>query len=227
MIDDLLPKTVSCADTRTDDVPSGALFPEEASLVVTSVPQRRREFTSVRVCARLAMADLGLPPVPVLPGPRGEPGWPEGVVGSMTHCAGYRAAAVARSSDIRSLGIDAEPHRPLPGDVLEAIALPAERGRVLRAARSGTDDGDIHWDRLLFSAKESVYKAWFPLTGARLEFEDADIEFRRTPGTTPGGVFHARLLRTAPGAPAAFDGRWLVRDSLALTAVVVPAQAAA
>ncbi|WP_299539740.1 4'-phosphopantetheinyl transferase [uncultured Streptomyces sp.] len=225
MIDDLLPATVSCADTTVDDVPADALFPEEASLLRTSVPKRRREFTSVRVCARLAMADLGLPPVPVLPGPRGEPGWPEGIVGSMTHCAGYRAAAVARSSDVRALGIDAEPHAPLPENVLESIALPSEHRRVLDAAERGGGTGPIHWDRLLFSAKESVYKAWYPLMRTRLDFEDADIEFDWTPGPTTSGVFHARLLRTAPGAPTAFDGRWLVRDRLALTAVIVTAAA--
>ncbi|MFI7500661.1 4'-phosphopantetheinyl transferase [Streptomyces sp. NPDC049687] len=226
MIADLLPSTVACAYTTADDAPVGALFAEEAALVGGAVVGRQREFAAVRGCARRAMAALGLPAVPVLSGPRGEPRWPDVVVGSMTHCAGYRAAAVARTVDVRALGIDAEPHAPLPGDVLAAVALPAERARVLSASRNGADRV-VHWDRLLFSAKESVYKAWYPLTGTRLDFEDADIEFRGTPGSgpeaVPGGVFRARLLRTAPGAPAAFDGRWLVRDGIALTAVVVPA----
>ena len=65
------------------------------------------------------------------------------------------------------LGIDAEPDAPLPPEVLDSIALVSERNRVHRMTRShpGT-----HWDRLLFSAKETVYKGWFPMTGERLGF---------------------------------------------------------
>ncbi|MGW2703073.1 hypothetical protein [Streptomyces sp. NPDC001340] len=72
-----------------------------------------------------ALADLGRAPVPIAPGPRGEPRRPMGIVGNMTHRAGYRAAAVARAEDVHAFGIDAEPDRPLPVGVLEAVSLPA------------------------------------------------------------------------------------------------------
>ena len=87
----------------------------------------------------------------------------------MTHCAGYRAAAVARSGDLAAVGIDAEPHAPLPPDVLELVARPEERVELtaLEEARP-----DLHWDRILFSAKEAVFKAWFPLTRRWLDFTD-------------------------------------------------------
>ena len=75
-------------------------------------------------------------PQPVLPGERGAPRWPAGVVGSMTHCAGYRAAALVRAADLASLGIDAEPHGPLPEGVLRRVALPAERERLRAAGRA-------------------------------------------------------------------------------------------
>ncbi|MER5180528.1 4'-phosphopantetheinyl transferase superfamily protein [Streptomyces sp. NPDC002896] len=219
MIGELLPHAVHSSETRTDHPEAGALFPQEESLLKKAVAKRRNEFRTVRVCARLAMADLGLPPVPVLRGPRGEPQWPDGVVGSMTHCDGYRAAAVARAEDIRALGIDAEPHGPLPEGVLDVIALPSEQARVARDRR----DGGIHWDRLLFSAKESVFKAWYPVTGVDLGFRDADLAFRPAAGAATRGVFSARLLRPVPGAQEEFEGQWLVRDGLALTAVVIPA----
>jgi 4'-phosphopantetheinyl transferase EntD len=137
----------------------------------------------------------------------------------MTHCSGYRGSAVARAGDVRSLGIDAEEHAPLPPDVLDAVALPGEREHVYRlnAARR-----EVHWDRLLFSAKESVYKAWFPLTRRWLGFED--VEVTAHPAATS---FSARLLRCAPqlnwSPNDGFKGRWLVQDGLMLTAVVVPA----
>ncbi|TPQ20638.1 4'-phosphopantetheinyl transferase superfamily protein [Streptomyces sporangiiformans] len=79
----------------------------------------------------------------------------------MTHCAGYRAEAAAHRSDLRTLGIDAEPHAPLPDGVLEFIALPEESSHVARLARHSPE---VHWDRLLFCAKEAVCKAWFPAT---------------------------------------------------------------
>ncbi|HEY9437841.1 MAG TPA: phosphopantetheinyl transferase, partial [Streptomyces sp.] len=126
MIERLLPPYVACASTREDDAPPGTLYPEEAALVARSVDRRRHEFAAVRACARQAMAALGLPPAPVLRGHRGVPLWPAGTVGSMTHCDGYRAAALAYATDLQTIGIDAEPHNALPDGVLDAIALPRE-----------------------------------------------------------------------------------------------------
>jgi 4'-phosphopantetheinyl transferase EntD len=211
MISRLLPRTVRSADSRTDLL--GELYPEEQRCVANAVPPRRSEFTTVRVCARQAIAALGLPPGPIAPGRRGAPRWPRGVVGSMTHCAGYRAAAVALTSDIRSLGIDAEPHAPLPEGILDAIALPSERKRVKMA-------GERHWDRLLFSAKESVFKAWFPMTDRELGFEDADIEIHGG-YEDEEGTFTAHLLRSAPAVLRDFAGRWLISDGIVVTAVVI------
>jgi 4'-phosphopantetheinyl transferase EntD len=142
----------------------------------------------------------------------------------MTHCEGYCAAALVRDVDLASLGIDAEPHLPLPEGVLEAIALPAEEQR-LRRLTAGRPS--VHWDRLLFSAKESVYKAWFPLTARWLDFSEADIEvFADTGGDTGSGTFRARLLVPGPLVDGrrigSFDGRWTVRRGLVATAVPVP-----
>ncbi|MFI2780484.1 4'-phosphopantetheinyl transferase [Streptomyces sp. ALB3] len=218
MIERLLPDCVACADTFDADAPAGTLYPEEAELVATSVDRRRREFAVVRACARRAMAGLGLPPAPVMRGHRGMPLWPEGTVGSMTHCDGYRAAALARATEVRAVGIDAEPNEPLPPGVWELVSLPSERARVPTA----TDGPAIHWDRLLFSAKESVFKTWFPLTRIELDFQEADVSFRTGPGAATGGTFTAELLRTAPGMPEAYEGRWLIDDGFAVTAIVLP-----
>ncbi|MFE3492754.1 4'-phosphopantetheinyl transferase [Streptomyces sp. NPDC059175] len=217
MIDELLPETVSAAELFGVALPAAALLPEEERHVSRAVHERVREFSAGRWCARRAMAGLGVPPVPVLPGPRGEPGWPSGLVGALTHCEGFAAAVVARSAEVLALGIDAEPARPLPDGVLEAVALPGER-----AGLPHQPDGapSLPWDRMLFSAKESVYKAWFPMTGRPLGFEDAFLSF--DPGD---GTFTARLL--VPGWPlgddllTGFRGRWAVRSGLLLTAVAV------
>jgi 4'-phosphopantetheinyl transferase EntD len=143
----------------------------------------------------------------------------------MTHCDGYCAAALVRAADLASLGIDAEPHQPLPDGVLEAVSLPAEEARLRRLAQQHPA---IHWDRLLFSAKESVYKAWFPLTRQWLEFTEADIEVSvtPTPGTPLHGTFQAELLVPGPLLGGSrlrrFEGRWTVQRGLVASAVTVP-----
>jgi 4'-phosphopantetheinyl transferase EntD len=101
------------------------LYAVERRAVHDAVPARRREFRTGRACARRCLERLGRPPGPIGCGPRGEPLWPTGVVGSITHCAGLRACAVAPAAAVRALGIDAEPNAPLPDGVAEVIATAA------------------------------------------------------------------------------------------------------
>jgi 4'-phosphopantetheinyl transferase EntD len=133
----------------------------------------------------------------------------------MTHCAGYRAAAVVCQGDVVSLGVDAEPHEPVPEGVVAMVARPEERHMLAELARH---DPSVHWDRLLFSAKESVYKTWFPLVGSRLGFDDASIDI-----DPDGGVLRAWLLREGRDHEGRqlreLHGRWRVRRGLILTAV--------
>ena len=222
MLAELLPPAVVAVEAY-DDVAPVDLFPEELALIARAVDKRRREFTTVRGCARQALARLGYEPAPILPGQRGAPRWPAGIVGTMTHCEGYRACALALDRDVRTLGVDAEPDAPLPEGVLEAIALPDELA-MLRDL--GAEVPGVHWDRLLFSAKEAVYKAWFPLTAKWLDFSEARIAIDPQAGT-----FEATLLVPGPQTPegplAGFSGRWLSRRGLLLTSIVVAARAAA
>jgi 4'-phosphopantetheinyl transferase EntD len=214
LLTDVLPACAHAVEVFHDP-PEARLLPEEEAHVARAVEVRRREFTTGRHCARVALRRLGYAPVAIGRGERGAPGWPTGVVGSITHCAGYRAAAVARATDLRALGIDAEPHQPLPAEVLDLVALPPERERLDRLAALGPG---IAWDRLLFSAKESVYKVWAPLTGTFLDFDGAEIVVNPAEG-----AFVARLRR--PGARVVGDargelhGRFIVRRGLVITAV--------
>ncbi|MFK3983759.1 4'-phosphopantetheinyl transferase [Micromonospora sp. NPDC050397] len=214
LLAEILPPQAVTAEVYTDP-PGLALFPAEQEVVARAVDKRRREFTTVRHCARDALRRLGKASGPILPGERGAPTWPAGVVGSMTHCAGFRGCALAHATDLRTIGLDAEPAAPLPDGVLDAIALPQERADIDQLG-PGTP-----WDRLLFSAKESVYKAWFPLTRTFLEFDQARIEL------DPAGGFTATLLVAPPATVTepltGFTGRWVHRDGLVITAIAVPA----
>lgn len=212
MLSDILPAGVAAVEAVEDDPAASLLWQEECALGRVA-DGRRREFTTARSCARRALAKLGLPPTPLLPGLHREPLWPAGVVGSITHCPNYRAAAVAHREQFVSLGIDAELHQALPRGVLQKIALPEEQSWLRLLTGMG-----ICWDRFLFSAKESVFKTWFPITGRWLGFEDAVVQVDPTQGT-----FHARLLTTGPIANGhrleGFDGRFCISSGFIFTFV--------
>ena len=208
-----MPAGVHSVELRGDE-PAERLLPAEDAALGAVAERRRRDFTAGRHCARRALAALGREPEPILSGAHREPRWPAGVLGSITHCEGYAAAAVARRGAIVALGIDAEPHDVLPAGVLGMIACDEERAWIAAA------DPGTCWDRLLFSAKESVFKAWFPLARRLLDFTDAvvDIDPRN-------GGFAARLLVAAPDVDRRplprLEGRFAIRDGVVLTAVVL------
>ena len=210
----LLPRGISVAETRAEiETP---LFREEERALRFAVEGRRREFVTGRACAREALVRLGLPAQAVPADASRAPRWPVGVVGSITHCFGYRAAAVGRAVDFDAVGVDAEPNLRLPDGVLGAIALPVERERVAQLLR---DAAGPCWDRLLFSVKEAVYKTWFPLTGTKLDFEDAEIGFETS------GRFSVRLRaphRAPGGGLPGLSGRWAVANGLLATAIALP-----
>ncbi len=217
MLERILPPSAAVVGSREDR--SVELFPEEVEALGNAVEKRRLEFVTARACAREALSRLGLPAQPIPTGSRGEPVWPAGVVGSITHCAGYRACAVGRVSELLTIGVDAEIDDSLPDGVLADIALPEERQWIAAAAAAAPA---ISWDRLLFSIKESIYKAWFPLTRSWLGFEDAVVSIDRARGT-----FSAELLVPGPSLGGrrldGFAGRWLAADGLLLSAIAVSA----
>ncbi|WP_159625657.1 4'-phosphopantetheinyl transferase family protein [Actinomyces sp. zg296] len=213
LLTEIVPGSVSVAETREEL--DEALHGEEAALAERMSDRRCREFTTVRGCARRALRGLGHRRPPMVPGGAGEPAWPAGVVGSMTHCERYRAAAVARQEDVDCLGIDAEPNAPLPAGVLARVATtPEEIGGLGRLA---AERPDVAVDRLLFSVKESLYKAWYPREARWLGFGDALVRLA-------DGEFTADLTDPRPGGRTRrLHGRWIFAEGTIATAVVVPA----
>ncbi|ATO15131.1 4-phosphopantetheinyl transferase [Micromonospora sp. WMMA2032] len=213
---DLLPSTVAVAVAGPADW-SGELLPAElAGLGDRAVPSRRRDFTAGRMCARRALAALGLPPTPVPAGPDRAPVWPTGVVGAITHTEGYCAAAVARAADLRAVGIDAERHRALSPGVRRKVCRPDEEAELARLPAG------LPWPTVVFSAKETVYKIWHPVVGTWLGFPDARVTLDLDAGTFRAEIAPARLA-AAPVAdpPTSMTGRFAVDDDLVRTAAVL------
>ncbi|AHI03284.1 4'-phosphopantetheinyl transferase [Corynebacterium falsenii DSM 44353] len=216
----VIPNSMLPTGTRCVEVHSASgdlsnfyeLCPEEQQLVANAVDRRKADFGDSRWCAHRAMSEFVVDQ-PIMRGERGMPVFPDGVTGSLTHTEGFRAAIVGRSSRWRSLGIDAEPVGPLPEGVFNTIALPGEQRRIRRTTRH-TGLRDL--DKVLFSAKEATYKAWFPLTHRFLDFDQADIDIR------PDGTFVSYLLVRPVPVPF-IQGRWAVRDGFVVTVAAVAA----
>ncbi|HEU0192613.1 MAG TPA: 4'-phosphopantetheinyl transferase superfamily protein [Gaiellales bacterium] len=213
-IEALVP-TSAYVDLR-DNVSESTMLPAEALAIAGALPERRFEFATVRHCARQALARIGIPPAAIIPDADGAPRWPAGVVGSMTHCAGYRAAVVARSDRLRGIGIDAEAHAALPRATRDLVLRREERARLRTLAEA---EPDVHWDCICFCAKEAVYKAWFPSTRRWLDFADISVTVHA------GGTFQACLLGaetdTAGADREVLAGRWVVSRGLVVAGTSV------
>ena len=133
--------------------------PDEAAIVCKAVPARRAEFLAGRACARTALRALGAPDAPLLSAPNRAPLWPDGVIGSITHCDGFTGAAVALLRDYRGLGFDAEVNEVVTDELLPRVCTQREAQASRHLA------GGAHWPTLVFSIKESVYKCLNPIWG--------------------------------------------------------------
>jgi 4'-phosphopantetheinyl transferase EntD len=207
---------------RFEDHP---LFPEEIQSLGRVVNRRRIEFATGRYCAKKAISWLGVTPSAIVIGDGREPVWPSGIVGSITHCSGYCAAVAAKSSQVLSIGIDAEENLPLPEGVWELIA-----GNQQQSVLAHHSDTLICWDRLLFCAKEAVYKAWYSITKQWLDFSDCQIVWDpcQMPRSLAGGLicgdFVAQLKRPCRVDRRQIDefqGRYIASPSHLATLVQV------
>ena len=206
----LLPARIFSAEIL-GDATLPALHPAEKAALGRAGSKRLRDFTGGRACARLALLELGVEATPVLIGEDRAPLWPKGVVGSITHCQDYCAAAVASESEFRAIGIDAEPHAGLPAGVLELIATPRERNWLQAEAGSS-----LCWDRILFSAKESAFKAGARFWRPDLAFDHIEISFDPIAGSFEAGS------SAIEGLPR-LKGRFRVASGLIATTVVMSA----
>lgn len=179
-----LPKSVmpdpvkSCLLTLGDTLFQSAWFAHaqlaQPASIARSVPKRQAEFFFGRWAAREALLQGGVVGAQVLIGPSREPIWPPGWVGSLSHCQGYAAAAVAPARSIQCIGIDIE--RVATAQTLEALlAVAVDATESDRLTRSAPGLSRAQLATLAFSAKESFYKATFPLVGRFIGFEAARV----------------------------------------------------
>ncbi len=144
------------------------IYPIEWELVKQAVPKRQYQFALGRIAARTALAQLAIPPQPILQGECREPLWPDGIVGSISHTGDIALASVAFRSEYDGIGLDIEEIVPsITWNLAKRISNHQEFAWL-------NEDPQQKISRFftLFSAKESVFKAFFPQYKVFLEFQD-------------------------------------------------------
>jgi 4'-phosphopantetheinyl transferase EntD len=154
----------------TDPAEIAALWEDETAAIAHAIPKRRAEFAAGRRAARAAMTEIGHAPFAIPQGRDRAPIWPVGLSGSIAHCDSCCIAAVALKENYASIGVDIEPATPLAPDLVEVICTAEERAWLAGEPSPGLAA------KVIFSAKEAVYKAQYPLTGKVLGFDDVTLE---------------------------------------------------
>lgn len=192
-----------------------APFPEEAAAVARASAGRVREFAAGRAAIRLAMSELGCPAVAVPNGEDRAPRWPVGLTGSLSHCDRACIALVASSRSMRALGIDVEPNEALEPDLWPTICSVTERAWL--SAQPAAERGRLA--RLIFSAKECIYKLQYQVSRTLIGFEALEV----TPDLDIG-QFEATLTEDVPGfgAGTCFHGRFAATSDVIVTTGALP-----
>jgi 4'-phosphopantetheinyl transferase EntD len=209
----LLPSDAAIVEATDEDMWSHGLLPEEAACLRSASHKRLREFTAGRNCARGVLELLGCNAAPILVGESRQPILPAEAAVSVTHSEGYCAAAGVRKDTCLSIGIDTETNRELDVELRDLICTGQELVSIARLPRVACD-----WHKLVFSAKESLYKAWYPLCHRYIDFLEVTLQI--DPRKSAFSAVGPRDLRRALGL-ATVTGRYLIEHDRIYTAVTV------
>lgn len=163
-----------------------SLWDDERFHIEDWAAPRRREFAAGRLCARRALVALGRLETGLLRDADGLPVWPEGVIGSITHCRGMAAAAlreVTAGSDTL-LGLDLEKTNRLSAGASRRVLHPLE------VAFAGDDQVRA---TIFFSLKEAFYKAQFPRWRTAGNFQDLGLDVDLNAGRATVAALNERF----------------------------------
>ena len=151
---------------------------EENYFSQLSSVSRKEHYRSGRICAREVLSKLGTLGQPVLRDPETrEPLWPEGISGAITHSGNWAAAAAGKTSDVSGIGIDLEDlERQVDSRISRHVCIPEEQKWLQECGEDFLEQNL----KIIFSAKESIFKAFFPYTRTYLHFHDARILMEQT-----------------------------------------------
>ncbi len=165
---------VSFSCVSTGDLNRYSAHPEELKLLSPrAIKKRRTEFLLGRLAAFRAIKALGIHPEPVLRGKHREPLWQDGIVGSISHKGDIAIAAVVRKTIADGIGVDLERmDEPVNLRISTRVCHPSEMDWIFKSQ----NNRDIRF-RMVFSAKEAGFKAFFPIQQIYLNYLDAELRW--------------------------------------------------
>jgi 4'-phosphopantetheinyl transferase EntD len=172
------------------DFANAAMFSAEILSIAGAGPRRTATFRAGRACARAAMKQLGFQAAAIMADASGAPIWPAGFVGSISHTDEFAAAVVARSPPIRGIGIDVERDGPLDDAAMVRIIC---RPEELHAVHDPSHPANLERGKLLFVAKEAVYKAYRACQDTFLDFQDVSVSLDESTGTFCATLFNRQV----------------------------------
>jgi len=186
-----------------------ALHPAEREGIEQASEDRQREFSTGRWLAHALLDEPGAAAAPIPRNADRTPRWPAGRVGSITHSGGFCAVAIGRASArLRGVGVDLEPDLTTKPGLERMICFGEELDWI---AEAGTLEAGRRC-RVVFSAKEAVYKAFHPSTGRVWRFEEVALRV-----DLDRGSFRARL--PADAGRAEIEGRIVRRGGWIVSGV--------
>ena len=194
------------------------LLPEEQAIAESFGSQKRRaEFTMGRIYAHGALSRFGLESEPILRNPETrEPCWPDSVWGSITHSAGFAAVAVGLKKEVGGVGIDLENFsKSVDFNIRRQVCVDSE----LEWLESLPTKQANRALRIIFSAKESIFKCLYPSTKTYLSFKDAAVSVNETEKN-----FSFIIFKSFPGIikqDFPHHGRFSEMDKMLLTSVYI------
>lgn len=147
-------------------------LPAEQAYLRNCAPRRRQEFIGCRYFARILLESLGSESTAIARGERGEPIWPTDFVGSISHTGSACFIAVGPAARFESVGVDIDTNVDLDPGIVEQICTRKEI-QGLESAIGLTVP--VSLSKLLFCAKESIFKCMYPVTGEYWEFNWVEV----------------------------------------------------
>lgn len=213
----LFPPDTVAAELRAPGNPD-LLLPAEAAKLGRAVLQRVQEFTAGRLCARRALAEFGIVDFPIRVGDDRQPVWPDLMIGSITHTAGFCAAAVVERRGVAAVGLDSEVVGDVKPKIWSRICVPRE----IEWVRSLPAPEQAAAVTLIFCAKEAFYKCQYAVVRERLNFADVTVEAAGWGGSDGMFEIHAtRNMAIAQRTALPMQGRYLFHDVLVSAGIAI------
>jgi len=187
-----------------------SLTPSERQMCSSWQEMRRQEFATGRACARSALSLLGAPAENIDRDSRGAPLAPARFRLSISHTRSMAIAVAIRDMhDRRTIGIDIEEEQRICSKLSALVATPQE----LELARFHRPGGNAA--ALIFSAKESAFKAAYPRIDRILGFDQVAVD------VLSGTSFVARLLIDQPQSHREIAGRFAGEAGVVVTTALM------